>query len=490
MNTTRPRTSHPWLSLLVGIIVGALALLVLGPRPAGLGTPTGNPALARDASAALASARNVETISVARIRDGHASWAGFGEVSPDSRYELGSITKTFDGLLLADAAQRGEVRLDDPLESHLTELAGTEVGSTTLAELVSHRAGLPSLISLDMVRLVAEDLAGAALSAYTTATPDQVIRDSAAVKLSGRGTMQYSNVGASLLGFALARAAGAPDWATYVRARLLEPLGMHHTSVGEPGRPSSDLMPPHQGLGSPTEAWTGSGYAPAGLGVTTTAADLTRYAQAILDGTAPGVEALDARWPAMMGWQIGLAWIVTDTEEGPVAWHNGGTGGTRTVLAIDRSRGQAALVLNNSTQDVTGAGMDLMGTPFDDSVALPPFDTDTVAWVGVGVLLTLLFSVGAVRGRSRARILGQGLAAAGALLLWWIAAPWDWAAPWVFGAAAGLTLAATMVTARRWAHLPWMPQRWRPGTVITLALGGAWLAAMVTLALWVATLAP
>ena len=47
-----------------------------------------------------------------------------------------------------------------------------------------------------------------------------------------------------------------------------------------------------------------------------------------------------------------------------------------------------------------------------------------------------------------------------------------------------------MVTARRWAHLPWMPQRWRPGTVITLALGGAWLAAMVTLALWVATLAP
>lgn len=265
---------------------------------------------------------------------------------------------------------------------------------------------------------------------------------------------------------------------------------MHDTLVAEPGRPAPDVMQPHQGLGNPTEPWTGSGYSPAGVGVTTTAADLTRYAQAILDGTAPGVQALDARWPAMMGWQIGLAWIVTDTADGPVAWHNGSTGGTNTMLAIDRAHGRAVVVLNNSTQDVTGAGMDLLGTPFPSSVALPPFDTDTVAWVGIGVLLTLLFAVGSVRGRSRARILGQGLAAVGALLLWWIAAPWEWAAPWVFGAMAGLALAATVVTTRRWAGLPWLPGRWRAGTLITMAVGSAWLAAMVALALWVATLAP
>ena len=488
MATPRHTTSHTWSTLLVGALIGAVALLALGPRPGGLGSPTGDVALAQDASAALATATHLETVSVARIRDGEASWAGFGEVTPDSRYELGSITKTFDGLLLADAAQRGEVGIDDPLETHLTELAGTEVGSATLAELVSHRAGLPSLLSLNVVRVVAEDLAGAALSAYTAATPEEVIRESGAVTLSGRGTMQYSNLGASLLGFALARAAGMPDWPSYVHERLLEPLGMDDTAFAEPGRPAPDLMQPHQGLGSPTEAWTGSGYGPAGLGVTTTAADLTRYAQAILDGTAPGVEALDARWPAMMGWRIGLAWIVTDTDDGPVAFHNGGTGGTRTMLAIDRPHGRAAIVLNNSTQDVTGAGLALVGVVLDGSLAPPPFDSDTVAWVVVGIPITLLFAVGSVRGRSRARILGQGLAAAGALLLWWLAAPWDWAAPWVFGASAGLAIAATTVAVRRWAHLPWMPARWRLGTLIVLALGGAWLAAMVTLAVWVTTL--
>lgn len=233
MNPTRPGTSAAWLTLLVGALVGALAFLMLGPHPAGLGASTGDPGLARDASVALATARNVETVSVARIRDGQASWAGFGEVTPDSRYELGSITKTFDGLLLADAAQRGEVRLEDRLDAHLTELAATPVGSVTLAELASHRAGLPHMARLDPLRVVAEDLAGAALSDYTTGPPDRVIRDAAAIRLSGRGTMHYSNLGASLLGFALTRAAGAPDWPSYVRERLFEPLGMHDTLIPE-----------------------------------------------------------------------------------------------------------------------------------------------------------------------------------------------------------------------------------------------------------------
>jgi CubicO group peptidase (beta-lactamase class C family) len=482
---THPRLSHAWLALLVGALVGTLALLLLGPRSAGLGSPTGDTGLAQDAAAILSGAGNVGTVSVARIRGGQASWAGFGDVSPDSRYELGSITKTFGGLLLADAVERGEVRIDDQLGTHLVELGGTAVGATTLAELASHRAGLPSMARMNMVRVVAEDLAGVALSDYTTATPEGVIDDSATLTLSGRGTMQYSNLGSSLLGFALARAAGAPDWPTYVRERLLEPLGMQDTDFAEAGRPAPDVMQPHQGLGSPTDPWTGSGYAPAGVGVTTTAADLTRFAQAILDGTAPGVAALDARWPAMMGWEIGLAWIVTDVGGHPVAWHNGGTGGTRTMLAIDRTRGQAALILNNTTQDVTGAGFELVGAALDTPPP-PPFDTDTVGWVAVGVPLTLLFAVGAVRGRSRARVLGQAFAAAGAVLLWWIAAPWDWAAPWVFGLAAGLALAATTVMVRRWASMPWLRPRRLPLALITLALGGAWLVAMLALAGWVA----
>lgn len=493
MSTPRPsrqfRPSRSWLVLLVGGILGALLGLALAPRPTTLGPATGDPELARDAAVAIAPPEGHQAVSVARIQDGEATWAGFGDVTPVSRFELGSITKTFDGLLLADAAERGEVRLDDRLDAHLPELAGTEIGAVTLEELASHRAGLPQFARMPRFGFIAEDLAGAELSAFRDPTPQAVIAESAALTPDGRGEWKYSNLGASLLGHALARAGGAPDWPTYVDQRLLEPLNMHDTRVAEPGQPAPDLLAPHLGNGHRAEAWTGSGYSPAGLGVTTTAADLTRYAQAILDGTAPGTEALDARWDAADGQRIGLAWMVADGDGHPIAWHNGGTGGTRTMLAIDRDRGMAAIVLTNSQRDVTGAGFILLvGEQVWPQPV--PIDPETAPWVGAGLLTALLFAIGAVRGQSRARLVGQGLAGAGTLLVWWVAAPWDWAPAWIFGVASGLLVAAAAVAMRRWAALRWLPGRRRPFAVIALVLGSFWLVVTVGLAIWVLMLRP
>lgn len=487
--STRTRPSPTWLILPVGALLGALLGLLLAPTPPTLGAASGDAELAGDAAVAVAPPEGHQAVSVARIEDGQASWAGFGEVSPDSRFELGSITKTFDGLLLADAVERGEVALEDPLSAHLPELADTEVGSVTLAELVSHRAGLPPLAQPSDIRMMAEDLAGAELTAFSSPTPESVVHDAATISLSGRGEWAYSNLGASLLGLALARTAGAPDWPTYVDERLLDPLGMHDTLIAEPGRPAPDLMQPHLANGRPTAPWTGSGYAPAGIGPTTTAADLTTYAQAILDGTAPGTDSLDARWDAGYGQRIGLAWMVSDGDGRPIAWHNGGTGGTRTMLAIDPERQAAAIVLSNSQRDVTGAGFQLL---VGESVLPqpPPIDPETVPWVVIGLVASALFAVGAVRGRSRARVLGQGLGAVGALLLWWVAAPWDWAPAWIFGVAGGLVVAAVIIAGLRWAGLSWQPARRRAFAMIALVLGSAWLVAMVALAIWVATLRP
>lgn len=487
-SSARPRPS-PWQVLLLGAVIGALLGLLLAPTPPTLGPATGDPGLARDAAAAVAPPVGHQAVSVVRIQDGAATWAGFGEVTPDSRFELGSITKSFDGLLLADAVERGEVGLDDRLDAHLVELAGTEVGSLTLQELVSHRAGLPAFARPAGIAIVAEDLAGAELSAFRTATPESVISDAAALTPTGRGEWVYSNLGASLLGFALARAGGAPDWPTYVTDRLLEPLGMDDTLVAEPGQPTVGLLAPHLANGRRAAPWTGSGYAPAGVGVTTTAADLTTYAEAILDGTAPGTDSLDPRWDAAYGQRIGLAWMVADGDGRPIAWHNGGTGGTRTMLALDPERQSAAIVLTNSQRDVTGAGFELL---VGESVMPqpPPIDLETVPWVLIGLVASLLFAVGAVRGRSRARILGQGLGAVGAVLVWWIAAPWDWAPGWLLGVAAGLVGAALVIAGRRWTRLSWLPSLRRPVATVVLALGSAWLVAMAALAIWVVTLRP
>ena len=484
-----PLLRRGWLAPVLGAVLGAVLLLLLGPQPAQLGPATGDPALAEEAAAALAPGTGYAAVSVVRISDGQTSWAGFGDVSAQSRFELGSITKTFGGLLLADAAERGELRLDDRLQTHLPELAGTEVGSVTLEELASHRAGLPDLVGVRWLQLIAEGVAGAEYTAFAAPTPESLIRDAAGVSLSARGEMRYSNVGTALLGQALTRAAGAPDWPTLVTERLLDPLGMTDTVISWDGPVPPDLMQPTLENGQPAEPWIGTAYAPAGVGVTTTAADLTRYAKALLAGAAPGMDALPPRWPMDYGQQIGLAWITAEVDGHPVSWHNGMTGGSTSMLAVDRERGVAAVVLTNTGKDVTGAGFALIGAR-GALPSPPPFDVETVGWVLTGLLTAIAFALTSARGRSRLIILGPGLAAAGALPMWWLAAPWGWAPPWLLGLAAGLTLGALVVAIRRWPRLLWLPARRRWLALAVLIVGSLWFVAMVVFAVRVVSLRP
>ena len=485
-------TRHPLLVLLVSALIGALAGLLLGPKPIPLGSATGDPALAAEVAPILAGTGNDGTVSVVRIRDGRSTWAGFGDVTEQSRFEIGSLTKSFNGLLLADAVERGKVALDDTLATHLVELAGTPAGSVTLEELATHTSGLPSMGSMNMLRVIADDLAGAPYADYRRATPESVISNAGSAELADPGTWQYSNLGASLLGFALARAAEAPDWPTLVTERLFVPLGMDQTHIAEPGLPHPELTQPHNPNGTPMGAQTSTGYAPAGIGVTSTAADLARYAEALLAGEAPGMDALTPRVDtagALPGQQMGLAWVISG-ENHEIAWHNGMTGGMASMFAVDRARQSATIVLTDRARDVTGAGLVLLADGGDPGLpAIPHIDADTVMWVAAGALLVALFAWASARARSRARLIGQGLAAVGSLLLWGLAQPWDWARPWTFGLAVGLTLGALVVAGRRWSELGWLPQRLRPVTVIVAALGVAWFVAMVAFAGWVLSLA-
>ena len=112
--------------------------------------------------------------------------------------EIGSITKTFSGQLLADAIARGEVKASDPLSTHLSELAGTPAGEATLEEVASHRSGIPGVPSHDLSEFVLRgDILG--LNPFTDGT-DQLIEKTRTTTLGKRGEFVYSNLGTSLLG--------------------------------------------------------------------------------------------------------------------------------------------------------------------------------------------------------------------------------------------------------------------------------------------------
>ncbi|NNG20329.1 beta-lactamase family protein [Naumannella sp. ID2617S] len=444
-----PRRARTWPGLLIGALVGALLGVFLGPGLSPPTTSTGDPGLTSRVQQHLAGSRGFGSLSVVELERGGVRRADLGPVG--RHHELGSVTKTFNGHLLADAVKRGEVALDDPVAKHLPELAGTPAGEVSLAELASHRGGLP--------RMLLSEAFGGLLHPLTMQSPYHstatgLIAEVGRTPLNGRGKVAYSNVGASLLGHALARAAHQPDWPTLVRVRIFEPLGMRDTVIAtRPEQvPASRTVGRTDNGGTP-EPWTAEGTAPAGSSTWTTTEDLTRYAQALLNGTVPGMEALDPRWPAgSESRRIGLHWFTTSRDGAAVVWHNGGTGGGTSYLGLDRQQGRAVLILNDSTTDVTGIGTGLLR-------GNPPAGHG-IPWMNLLVLVLYAAAVAqlafrAIRPSSRMSVLSASLDALSMALLAWRLGPWQLLPGAVFGLLTGAAVAAWLLALRRTRGAPW-----------------------------------
>ncbi len=166
---------------------------------------------------------------------GHAVRSTELPVRADTRFELGSVTKTFTGLLLAEMAARGEVRYDDPIDRYLPADAAPgypQERPITLLHLATHTSGLPRLPD----GVVPGQVPRWFTRPYATFGPAHLLR--ALPRTPVRGTpgaqVRYSNLGCGLLGLLLANAAGQ-RYDDLLAARVCGPLGLMDTSCG-PGR--------------------------------------------------------------------------------------------------------------------------------------------------------------------------------------------------------------------------------------------------------------
>lgn len=467
--------------LVSAALVGGLLLgLAIGPHGPRADEPSGDPELAADLERAFGDPRGFGAVTAARVRDGSVAVAGLGGTGvvpgPDTRYEPGSIVKTFTGMMLADGVERGELRLTDRLGTWLPELAGSPAGSVTLQDLATHSSGLPSVPPATAAASVGAALANENPYGVLTA---QLIDDARATPLGEHGTYAYSNLGMSLLGHAQARAAGAPDWPTLLRARLLDPLGMTATRITADGPDPAVVPMLSNGWRAPS--WWGEGFAPSGTSATTTVTDLARFAEAVLAGRAPGAAALEPIAPAGGSGAIGLAWHVTEVGDRTVTWHNGGTGGHRALLVLDRERGEAVVVLNNTDRWVDEQGMALLlGKSSTTGPATAPAIWVTAA---IGLLMLIGSAVSLLRTGSRTRLVGAALLGGAALVLLLTQGPWAVVPGAVWTALAAGWTACVVLGLRRWPALPAGSGGWRRiGDVAAMLLGGALLAAVTWMA--------
>lgn len=300
--------------------------------------------------------RSAAPYVVALVHDGRVRTAVRG-CDPSTDVEIGSVSKGVTGLLLHDAIDRGEVTLDTRLGDHL-DLGSGRIAEVTLGSLAAHRSGLPRLAPGSHALRGTWRLLTRGENPYGDSLADLLarVRD----VQPGKPKAVYSNLGFMLLGHALASAAGT-SYASLLEARITEPLGlagMYVPSTPRELRPSA--LRGRSRLVREVEPWTGAALGPAG-GIRAGVADLAGLLAAVLDGSAPGVAALEPTGTfAGPGVRIGAAWLTVTHKGREVTWHNGGTGGFRSFVGFDRAAGRGVALVQARTTSVDRAGFALV----------------------------------------------------------------------------------------------------------------------------------
>ena len=331
----------------------------------------------------------VNAISVGVIANGKTWTKNFGTqdtegtVSPNEKtlYEIGSISKVFTSLLLAEAAESGRLKLDDPISTVIKELAekNPTVGNTiTFKHLSLHMSGLP---------VMPDNISPAdstnPFDGYDRAMLTEYMLSVKPARKPGE-VYEYSNLAVGLLGDLLARQAGV-SYEALLKEKLTGPLKMSDTTIKLTPEQLSRFAPPHNAALLPDKAWDFDALAGCGA-IRSNINDMLLFAEASLNPPdGPFGKAIELAWtqhkPAKNGnHAMGLGWMIA--LDGSTRWHNGQTGGYQSMMLVSRQADCAVVLLCNTAGSGTDAlaeqiiqtamGLDVQPRTFDKEVKVDP----------------------------------------------------------------------------------------------------------------------
>jgi serine-type D-Ala-D-Ala carboxypeptidase/endopeptidase len=285
-------------------------------------------------------------------------------ITPDTLFEIGSITNTFTALLLADMVVKNEVKLEDPVEKYLPDglkLRDKSDQAIRLIDLATHRSGLPRVPSNLKSASITDPFADYSDKDLLTYVKERFATSTEMQAAPKRNEAhEYSNVGYALLGVALSRAAGKP-YAELLQTRIFKPLGLNATMLAVGSADEARFANGHNGDKSPAPHWHFAALAPAGA-IVMSARDAGRYAQAAAGGIDTPLKAAFALTQRVHGEGIskinpmGLAWFHGPLKGVTVFNHDGGTYGFSSSMWVDPTRKLATVVLANAlveTKDIS-----------------------------------------------------------------------------------------------------------------------------------------
>jgi len=333
--------------------------------------------------------KKFNAISIGVLSDGEVWEKSFGSLDstddskPNSKtiYEIGSISKVFTSLLLAQAVESGKLKLDDPISTIMTDLEkeNPTVGSSiTFKHLSHHVSGLPVM----PLNIAPKDPTNPFID-YDRPLLVEYMKSAKPERKPGV-EYEYSNLAVGLLGDLLARQADT-SYEKLLQTQLTEPFQMLDTSITLSSDQKSRFAPPHNLALLPDSSWDFDALAGCGA-IRSNVDDMLTFAKAVLNPPkGPLGKAIELAWKKQkeaVGGQhaMGLGWMIA--QDGATRWHNGQTGGYHSMILINRPLKTAVVLLSNTaspqldqlTEQIFRAviGMEVQPTSFDAEFQMKP----------------------------------------------------------------------------------------------------------------------
>lgn len=306
------------------------------------------------------------SMAIALIDSTGTKFFHFGKASKDGKavdqhsiYEIGSISKVFTGILLAQQVLDGDLKLDDEINDYLPEgIKSTVMGDAaiTFGNLTDHTSGYP--------RMPDNFTPANPNNPFADYTEDQMyafISDYQPVREVG-AAYEYSNFAQGLLGYLLALNKNS-TYEDLLIQTIADPLNMKDTRIGLTERMQKNLALGHNG-GEVVENWDIPTLAGAGA-IRSSTSDMARFIAANLGYIeSPLKEAMalshKARHNKAGDMSVAMGWHIKKGADGDVIWHNGGTGGYRTFAGFVKESGVGLVLLTNSSSSSDDIGFYLL----------------------------------------------------------------------------------------------------------------------------------
>lgn len=284
---------------------------------------------------------------------------GENPIDENTIFEIGSVTKVFTTMILADMVEKGEVNLNDPIEKFLPKDVSTpsKNGRTiTLFDLATHSSGLPRMPDGFPIMDMDEQFQYDREEMYDSLSKVELSREIGS-------QYEYSNFGFSLLGHILSLQAGQ-SYEELLQERVLDKFRMESTCVKQCDDLRDRFANPHF-LGfaanelNLSEDMVGAGE------IRSSGKDMLSFLSYVM-----GLEDSDLRSSFELTQKvdrkiddtlsIGLAWHMSQKDDRMIVWHNGATNGFASFVGFDPESNQGVVVLTNTLNPVDDIGFWLL----------------------------------------------------------------------------------------------------------------------------------